>query len=558
MVRHSLIWVQHYRCLNKHADALVCYQQALRINPTSVEAWNNLGTVHEALGRTQAAVEHYRRALSIRPGYAEAQNNLGNALARLDDLPAAMASYRRAIELKPDYAEAHYNLGLVYVQLGLAHEAVTAYRHACALGAGHAGACENLLLMLNYDPSCSAEEIFKQHAHWGETRGILSGRNYTNHSDRDRRLRVGYVSPDFRNHSVAFFIEAVLAQHDAARFDVFCYANVGIQDTMTAHLQKYAPHWRNIFGKNAEEVLATIHADKIDILVDLAGHTGGNRLDVFAHRAAPVQVTYLGYPNTTGLSTMNYRITDIWADPPGREAFHTETLVRLPQGFLCYSPRLDAPAVAPLPALKEGHITFGSFNSMLKITPQVISIWSQILHALPNTRIVLKNESLREPLTRQHCQTLFADAGISAGRVEFLKSLPSAIDHLALYNCVDIALDTFPYNGTTTSCEAMWMGAPVVTLEGICHAGRVGVSLLHQVGLTELIAKTQEEYVQIAANLAKDVDKLATLRAGLRPRMAASPLCDGEGFTRALEQAYREMWRMWCTQTATGTTPPLS
>ncbi len=572
-----------------YTGAADCYRTALRLDPNRAELHYNLGNTLQQLGQIGEATQCYRRAIELRPDHAEAYNNLGNALSKNMDSPEAFAEvcgyYRHATALKPDYFEAHYNLATTLKEQGFLQEAINSceralqiqpenveahsllagtltdqgrldeaiahYRQTLKIDRDRTLARSNWFFALNYSSKHDAAAIYEEHRGWGELHAhTTTPSSYSNTPDPDRRLRIGYVSPDFRNHSVAYFIESVLLHHDPVHFDITCYANVKRPDATTARMHKQVARWREIYGRSDKEVENVICEDRIDILVDLAGHTAGNRLPIFAHKPAPIQATYLGYPNTTGLSTMDYRITDTWADPPGQEAFHTEKLVRLSRGFLCYTPRPDAPAVTPLPVVQTGHITFGSFNALLKITPEAIAFWSEILRRLPGSRLVLKNRSLRDPETRQRFLSLFEESGIDPGRLEMLEIVQTALDHLALYNRIDIALDTFPYNGTTTTCEAMWMGVPVVTLEGAHHAGRVGVSLLHQVGLTELIAKTSEEYVQIAVNLAKDMDKLAALRAGLRPRMAASPLCDGVGFTRNLEQAYREMWWKWCNPQA--------
>jgi len=294
-------------------------------------------------------------------------------------------------------------------------------------------------------------------------------------------------------------------------------------------------------------VIKTIHEDGIDILIDLAGHTGLNRLGIFACKPAPVQVSYLGYPNTTGLSTVDYRLTDDWADPPGlTERFYTEKLVRLPRGFLCYSPGQGVPEVGPLPALQDGNVTFGSFNILPKMTPAVVTLWSAILTAVPGSCLMLKNNSVADSATREDVYERFTAHGIARERLQLLGRQATLAEHMATYNGIDIALDPFPYNGTTTSCEALWMGVPVVTLAGQAHAGRVGVSILAQIGLPECIASTPEEYLAITTRLANDREKLKRLRSELRGRMKGSALCDAAGFTRSLETAYRDMWREWC------------
>jgi predicted O-linked N-acetylglucosamine transferase (SPINDLY family) len=359
-------------------------------------------------------------------------------------------------------------------------------------------------------------------------------------------LHIGYVSPDFRAHSVAFFFEPLLEKHSKSSFRIFCYSDVMRPDFVTRRLQPLASVWRDVRHLSDKQLAAQIQADGIDILVDLAGHTAGNRMSVFTRRPAPVQVSWLGYPNTTGLSAMDYRLTDSWADPPGEtESLHTETLVRLPGGFLCYDPHNDS-VTESVSRDENGPITFGSFNNLAKVTPEVISVWSALLTQVPDARLLLKTKPLRDEAVREHVYSLFREQGIARDRVELTGWVPGRGDHLGLYSRVDIGLDTFPYNGTTTTCEALWMGVPVITLAGHVHAGRVGVGLLSQVGLTELIARDRADYVALAGQLAGDRDRLAALHGGLRTRVSASALCDARAFAGHVEAAYRNMWRAAC------------
>jgi predicted O-linked N-acetylglucosamine transferase (SPINDLY family) len=345
---------------------------------------------------------------------------------------------------------------------------------------------------------------------------------------------------------VAYFIEPILAHHDPDRFEIYCYAQVGRGDVMTERLQALAGHWRRTLGMSDAELAAQVRADGIDILVDLAGHTANSRLTAFTSRPAPVQIGYLGYPNTICSPAIAYRLTDAWADPPGQEQFHCEELIRLPRGFLCYAPSPDAPAVTPPPSLTNGHITFGSFNNLAKINTGVVALWARLLQAEPTARLVIKNGSLRDPATRERYHALFQQHGIARARVDLAAWTPAMRDHLAAHAGIDIGLDTFPYNGTTTTCEALWMGVPVVALAGDRHASRVGVSLLTRLGLTELIAETLEHYIRVAQYLSANPARLSELRHGLRARIQASTLCDGAAFTRELEDTYRELWRRWC------------
>lgn len=527
-------------------------QTAIRINPRYAEAHYNLAKLQLCRNRPEDAVASNQMAVRLRPDYAEAHNNLGDALRMLGRDEEAAAAFDRALEIDPGLAEAHSNAGAILKEKGRIADAVAAFRKALEINPDFAGAHSNLILCMNSDPNFSAENILAESYLWDSRHAapLLAGaRSYRNDPDPRRRLRVGYVSPDFRAHSVSHFLEPVMAAHDGGGIEIFCYAEVASPDDMTARYQTLADHWRSTIGKSDHEIADLVRADGIDILVDLAGHTAGNRLLVFAERPAPVQVTYLGYPGTTGMAAMDYRITDAWADPtPRSEAHYVETLIRLPGGFLCYGPRDDAPVVADPPARAAGHITFGSFNNFSKITAAVVDAWAGILRAVPNSRLILKSSSLNLAEAGDRLQALFDNHGIERWRVEILGRMPSMEEHLGLYGKVDIGLDPFPYNGTATTCEALWMGVPVITLAGDRHAARVGTSLLSRIGLDELIATGTEDYVDRAVILANDLDHLAALRAGMRPRMVASSLIVAAAFTREMETAYREVWRKWCEE----------
>jgi predicted O-linked N-acetylglucosamine transferase (SPINDLY family) len=360
-------------------------------------------------------------------------------------------------------------------------------------------------------------------------------------------LRIGYVSADFRDHPVGRFLLPLLQRHDSRKFEVFCYSNGPHVDAITKSLQRHAHRWRSIIGQNDDEAAEQIRADRIDLLVDLSGHTSGNRLLVFARKPAPVQVNYLGYPGTTGLTAMDYRLTDRFADPPGlTEPLHVEKLQHLPRTNWCFAPPQDSPPLEPPPAIRRGCVTFGSFNNFGKMTGAMFAVWAEILRQVPGSRLLLKAPALRAQGTRQRILGNFAAQGIEANRLDLHDWQPDYASHLALYGEMDIALDTFPYNGTTTTCDALWMGVPVVTLAGQSHVSRVGLSLLSNVRLPETIATTAEEYIRLAVQLAHDPDRLKILRAQLRERLTTSPLMDADGFTRDVEAAYRQIWRIWC------------
>ena len=398
--------------------------------------------------------------------------------------------------------------------------------------------------------SVSAETVAAEHRRAGAALMALAPNSpalpFANPRDPGRRLRVGYVSPDFRRHSVSYFLEPLLAAHDRAGFEIFCYAEVIQPDEVTARLQRHADHWLITAGMPDDALAARIRADGIDILIDLAGHTAGNRLPLFARRPAPIQATWLGYPNTTGLPAIDYRLADAISDPPGwGDALASETLLRLPGGFLCFGPPVHAPPPGVPPCLAAGAVTFGSFNNPAKISLPTIESWSAILKRLPDARLLLKSRQLVDAMTWVLLRTRFAERGIPANRVDMLGFQADTVSHLEVYHRVDIALDPFPYNGATTTCEALWMGVPVVTLAGDRHAARVGASLLSRVGLDGLIAASRDEYVERAVDLAGDRERLAALRSTLRPDMAASSLCDATAFARGVEAAYRGIWERW-------------
>jgi protein O-GlcNAc transferase len=566
-------------------EAIAAYRQAIGLNPAYAEAHCNLGNALRDQGNLEAAVAAHRRAISIRPGYAEAYDLLANELRDQGNLDEAVAAYRKAIDLKPELAAAHSNLGVALEDQGKLEEAVAAYRQAIdikpdlaeaysnlgnALGdqgkhdkavaayrqaidiqPDYAEALSNLLFSLNYDDKSTAEQLFTAHREWNERYGgpMLRPTAYANDRGISRRLKIGYVSPDFRGHSVAFFFEPLLKGHDRKAVEVFCYAEVKRPDAVTTHLKGLADHWLVTVGLSDDELAGRIRAGGIDILVDLAGHTANNRLRVFARKPAPVQVTWLGYPNTTGLEAIDYRLVDAVTDPIGEaDAFASETLVRLEGGFLCYGALKDAPAPEVPSCLKTGTVTFGSFNNPAKLSAATLDAWATLLSRLPQARLLLKGKPFADATTRALLLARLGERGVAAERVELMAWLPNATDHLALYHRMDIALDPFPYNGTTTTCEALWMGVPVVTLWGNRHAGRVGASLLGQIGQPDFIANSADDYVEIGIALAGNPRRLDELRRSLRPRIASSALCYGPVFARKMEAAFRMMWQSWCTK----------
>ena len=530
--------------------AMDAFRTALELDPKHVAAHYNIASALNAIGQHDAAILSYQAAIQLKPDYAEAYNNMGGVLEGQGQGDEAIAAYRSALRINANFAEAHNNLGIALSRQGLVEEGIAALRRALEFNPDFTVAHSGLLAHLHYLPDSTPFALFEEHRRWDRIHARPLAKLITPHgNDRDpeRRLRIGYVSPDFWKHAVGFLLEGLLASHDRARVEIFCYADVVREDTFTGRLREHAGHWRTISGRTDEQVAALVREDRIDVLVDLAGHTARNRLLVFARKPAPVQVTYLGYPDTTGMSAIDHRLTDAHADPPGTtEHLHTEHLMRLPDCAWCFRPSDEAPPVGAPPVLHTGNITFGCSNIRPKITGEMLVLWAKLLNDVPGSRLLLKNSGFQESSVRQRTLASLAKAGISPGRVEFVGLVPTLAEHLAIYGRVDIALDTFPYHGTATTCEALWMGVPVVTLAGRTHTSRVGASLLTNVGMPELIATSADDYIRIAALLASDVQRLSGLRSNLRERMAASPLMDGPRFARNVEKAYRTMWRAWC------------
>jgi predicted O-linked N-acetylglucosamine transferase (SPINDLY family) len=526
--------------LGRLDDALASFDRAVAANPHFAVGHYNRGNALAALGRGDEALAAYDRALALEPGYVDALNNRGIALQQAGRYADAVVSYEQALAARPEDAETLNNFGNLRHEQGRVADAVDLYGRAGRLRPDLAGIGSNRLMLLNYTNDRTPAEMLAAHREWGAR--FPAPRVKAGNRPADR-MRVGYVSADFRTHSVAYFLEPLLAHHDRAQVELFCYASVRRPDATTERLRGLTDHWVPIGNLDDQAVAARIRADRIDVLVDLGGHTGHSRDAVFAERLAPAQVTWLGYPNTTGLATMDYRLTDAIADPPGvTDPFHSERLIRLDRGFLCYRPPADAPAVAPAPCLEQGFVTFGSFNHPAKLADETVAAWASILARVPGSRLLLKAKIFGDAATAAWHRDRFAAAGLSADRIDLVGHIEARDGHLAAYGRIDVALDPFPYNGTTTTCEALWMGVPVVTLAGDRHAGRVGASLLHRVGLDEFVADDLAGYQAIAAGLA-DLPRLAALRAGMRDRLAASPLLDGAGFARSVEAALAEMNR---------------
>jgi len=526
------------------AKAAKLYQQAVKLNPNYAEAYAGLGNVLRVQGRFSEAATCYQEALRLAPKEAKIHSNLGITRWQQNQVTEAVACYQQALKLAPNFADAYYNLALALKDQGKLAEALHHYRLALAIEPHRPLFYTGFLLALHYLVDCAAATIFEEHRKFNEQLALPLAAEILPHGNQAqprRRLKIGYVSSDFRKHSVAYFIAPILTQHDAHQFEIFCYYDHLLTDEVTSYLQAYAHHWLNCKGLSDEALTAKIRQDEIDILVDLMGHTSYPRLLVFARKPAPVQVTYLGYPCSTGLTAIDYRLTDKYVD----DHFNSETPVQLPHSLFCYQPYAGTPPVNELPALLQGHITFSSFNFYPKISSLILGCWAEVLQRVPGAKLLVKTKSLQDESTRKDLETRLLQLGIEPDRWEWEGAM-SPPDYLKSYHRVDIALDTYPFNGGTTTCEALWMGIPVVTLVGERQVARLGLSILSTIGLTDLIAYTSQEYVNKCVKLANDLEYLQHFRREVRDQMQQSPLMNAAAFTRDLETAYRHMWEQWC------------
>jgi predicted O-linked N-acetylglucosamine transferase (SPINDLY family) len=524
--------------------AAASYRRVLEIEPDSAEAHSNLGNALRDIGQLDGAVASFRRALEIKPDFAEAHINLGIAQKILGQLDDAMASYRLALEIKPDVAEAYYNLSNALQDLGQLDSALESYRRALELKPDYVEALDNMLFALNYHPDLGAEEIYQAYKKYDTQRGIplrSTWRAHNNDRNPDRRLRIGYVSPDFRLHSCSSFLEPLLAHHDKSQVEVYAYAELTKEDEVTTRYKSYADHWTPTKGMNDEVLAEHIRSDGIDILVELAGHTGSNRLLAFARKPAPVSLSWLGYGYTTGLSAIDYYLTDEVCVPAGSEGLFSEQPWRIATPTYTYRPNPGMGEVGSLPALRRGHITFGTLTRAVRINHRTIRAWSELLKAVPDSRLVMDSLSFKAPAMQERMAARFAEHGISRERLEIGYHSPP----WDVLRGIDIGLDCFPHNSGTTLFETLYMGVPYITLAGRPSVGRLGSSILQGAGHPEWIAGSEEEYVDKAAGLARDLERLAAQRASLRTEMENSPLLDEAGFARKVEAAYREMFEKW-------------
>lgn len=558
-------------------EAAALYRRALALDPKHAETCNNLGIALAEQGRVDEALRYFERALELDPEYADADANLGTLYRTLKRPPEAINQFRKALARQPDHAMARAGLAFVLLDTGqfgealaileplvreqpafydgqmvLAYafnqqarteEALAALRRAQALQPDSTAALSNFLFAALYSDQHDAATITQWHRETAARIETLAGPRFPSRriEGSGRPLRVGYLSPDLRSHPVAYFLEPILTHHRPDRVEAVCYSTTAVADATSARLRGLAHAWRDCFGWSDERLGRRIQEDGIDLLVELAGHTAQNRMALLARRPAPVQALYLGYPCTSGLTAIDYLIGDRWVSPPDKAHLYSERVVALDICFLCFQPHADAPPVAPAPVLENGYITFGCFNNLAKVSPTSIALWAEILKQIPHARLALKALSLNDPGTCERFWALFEAQGIDRGRIDLLPPSTPIARFLAEYRRIDIGLDPFPYHGGTTTCEALWMGVPVITLAGEHFYSRMGLSILENLGLQECIVGTPQGYVARAVELAADPQRLGELRAQLRERMRASPLCDGPGFVQRLEALYRTM-----------------
>jgi len=532
-------------------EAIVAFREALALAPNSAEAHNNLGNALRAKGKLDEAVSAYRQAAVIRPDYAEAYSNLAKVLQSQCLWDQAIEAYVAASRLRPDTTEIHNNLGIIFRELGRLDEAIENFKTALRISS-RPDILSNLLYTRMFHFGYDAAALLLEHRVWDErfARPLWSEiRPHANRPDPERRLRLGYVSPDFRTHSQSQFTVPLLSHHDQAAFKVFCYSDVARPDALTYRLKRCADTWQSIVGISHQDVAEMVRRDRIDILVDLTLHMSNNRLLVFARKPAPVQVTWLGYPGTTGLNAIDYRLSDPYLDPLSStgaaaddEGIYSEKTFRLPASFWCYDPLAEGPPVNQPPVLTNGHVTFGCLNSFAKVNDDVLDLWSKVLATVAESRMLI----LAPPgSARQRVLSCLSAHGVGAERVEFVDLQPRP-HYLQTYHRIDLCLDTFPANGHTTSMDSLWMGVPVVTLVGRTAIARGGLSILSNLQLADLAAHSAEEFVRIASALAGNLSRLSEFRSTLRQRMQSSPLMDAPRFARDIESAFRSMWKTWC------------
>jgi protein O-GlcNAc transferase len=537
----AVIAQHHYR----FAESLVLLDRALALGPNDPRLHYNKGVALVELNRFAEAVACFQRTVQLQPDWLEACHNLGNALAKAHRVAEAIDVFRQVLRRQPHAVITMSYLAVLLQKLARNDEAVALFRQAVALKPEDPVVHGNLVYGLHFMPRASVGDIRAELALWNQRHAQPLARfiqPHANDRDPERRLRIGFVSPNFYDHVVARNVLPIFKHRDREAWGVFCYSNHHFADEVTAQFRGLADHWRDVHALPPVPLAERIREDRVDILVDLALHMDHNSLLSFACKPAPVQVTFAGYPGSTGLSTMDYRLSDPYLDPPAHDVFYCEKTVRLPSTFWCFDAMGETLAPNPLPAAGGGVFTFGCLNTFGKTNEPTYDLWSRVMARVPNSRLLLM---CPEGAHRQGVRDFFAARHVAPRRIQFVTFRPRR-QYLELYHQIDLCLDTLPYNGHSTSLDALWMGVPVLTLVGQTVVGRAGLSQLMNLGLAELITHTPEAFVKTAAALAGDLPRLGNLRATLRGRMEASPLMDASSFTRAIESSFRQMWRAWC------------
>jgi predicted O-linked N-acetylglucosamine transferase (SPINDLY family) len=534
------------------AEAAVAFRRALELDPKLTHLHYQLGLAFEGLGQSDAAIDAFQKMVQSHPDHGPSLRLLGVQLQLRGRLLESLACYRRVIELAPRDLVTNNNLGVVYRQLGRLDEAAASWRQAVEINSDNLAPHSNLIFLENSRTDASGTELIEL----ARSFGVAAARQakvlaeWPNSPEPERVLRVGFVSGDLCAHPVGYFLLSFLTAlnaHAGGRLELHAYSNYSSADEISARIQAQCHVWRQVSALNDEALVRQIGKDRVDILIDLAGHTGENRLPAFAWKPAPVQATWLGYLGTTGVAAIDYLIADHWTLPPEFESHFTEKVWRLPGSYLCFTPPAEDGSIGPLPALSNGYVTFGSFNNLAKVTPDVIALWARILKAVPGSRLLLKALQFAEPVVRQDMAQQFARHGVTSPSLMIEPPVPRA-DYLKPFNRVDIALDPFPYPGITTSVENLWMGVPFITLAGKTFMARQGVGLLNNAGLSDWVAEDEDEYVKLAALRAGDLQALQQQRQELRSRVHASPIFDAPSFARNFEGAMHDMWRAWCVR----------
>ncbi|MBF0379932.1 MAG: tetratricopeptide repeat protein [Magnetococcales bacterium] len=525
----------------EHSQAVASYQKAIAIEPELGVAYNNLGLALTEEGRYEEAASCYHKLIELQPNFAEAYNNLGLTLKEQFKPDEAEAYFKKALSLKPTFVGAYNNLGQVLKDQGKLQEAITSFQQALLINPRYAKAHSNLLFTISYYAMWDESETLKQHMQWDKIHGQLGGQNLYQHkadNDKDKILNIGYVSADFKRHPVAVFLQHILQSHDKKRFKIFCYSGVVSPDRITAKFKSSADVWHEVFGWGEKKLAQQIFNDKIDILIDLTGHTANNRLKAFTFKPSPIQATYLGYCNTTGLQAMDYWLTDSVLTPDNSSDKSVETTVPLPGCWVCYQPenRVDVALIKREP---DSGVVFGSFNQISKLNDDVVKLWSDILSQVASSKLLLKSKYLNSSNAQKAVIKQFAQYAIDPSRLILQQSTK---DYMQQYGLVDIALDPFPRTGGATTCDALWMGVPVITLAGKRVIQRQGASILTAIGKTDWIATNKEEYVNKAVELAQQGVRSGEKRVELHNIVASSDLCDSAKFITNLEVTYRKMW----------------